>query len=360
MQIKNQLLDLKPYQPGKPIEEVKKEYKLTKIVKLASNENPYGSSPLVKLAIQQELEQLALYPDGYSATLRDKLAKHLNVAENELIIGNGSDEIIQIICRALLNNQSNTVMATPTFSQYRHNAVIEGAEIREVPLINGNHDLIGMLHQIDENTKIVWVCSPNNPTGTYVDRNSLLRFLEKVPTSVLVVVDEAYYEYVTAEDFPQTISLINNYPNLMILRTFSKAYGLASLRVGFGIGNAEFIKNIEPARAPFNTNRFAQAAAVAAIEDQDFIEKCLQLNIKGLQQFYHFCEECKLSYYPSEANFILIDFKRDSDEVFQALLEKGYIVRSGNALGFPTHLRITIGTEQQNQEIIERLKEFIH
>lgn len=360
MQIKNQLLDLKPYQPGKPIEEVKKEYNLTKIVKLASNENPYGSSPLVKIAIQQELEHLAIYPDGYSANLREKLALHTGVAENELIIGNGSDEIIQIICRALLTNQSNTVMATPTFSQYRHNAVIEGADIREVPLINGNHDLVGMLQQIDENTKIVWVCSPNNPTGTYVHSNSLLSFLEKVPTNVLVVVDEAYYEYVTAEDFPQTISLIKKYPNLMILRTFSKAYGLASLRVGFGIGNADFINKIEPARAPFNTNRFAQAAAVAAIEDQDFIGKCLILNKKGLQQFYQFCEESKLSYYPSEANFILIDFERDSDELFQALLEKGYIVRSGNALGFPTHLRITIGSEQQNQEIIEQLKEFIH
>lgn len=359
MQIKEQLLHLKPYQPGKPIEEVKKEYNLTKVVKLASNENPYGSSPLAKQAIQDELDQLALYPDGYSAILREKLANYLDVQEEELIFGNGSDEVIQIICRALLDKNSNTVMPTPSFPQYKHNAVIEGAESREVPLKNGMHDLDGMLNQIDEQTKIVWICSPNNPTGTYVTRLSLLSFLEKVPSHVLVVLDEAYYEYVGAEDYPQTIPLLKKYHNLMILRTFSKAYGLAALRVGYGIGNADFIRQIEPTREPFNTSRLAQVAAVAALDDQQFITDCVEKNNKGLQQYYDFCEEMNLTYYPSETNFILIDFKRDSDELFQALLEKGYIVRSGNALGVPGTLRITVGSEQQNAEIINVLKDFL-
>jgi histidinol-phosphate aminotransferase len=359
MQVKEQLLQLKPYQPGKPIEEVKKEFNLTKVVKLASNENPFGCSPKVKQAILDELEQLAIYPDGYAALLRTKVANHVGVNENEIIFGNGTDEVIQIICRALLNPQSNTVMATPTFPQYKHNAVIEGAEIREVPLVNGDHDLDSMLVQIDENTKIVWICTPNNPVGTYVKKQALLDFLTKVPKHVLVIVDEAYYEYVTAEDYPQTVPLLKDYSNLMILRTFSKAYGLAALRVGYGLGNAELINKIEPAREPFNTNRVAQAAAVAALGDAQFVEECQIKNKQGLQQFYDFCEELKLNYYTSEGNFILIDFNRDSDELFQALLKKGYIVRSGNALGVPNHLRITIGTEQQNAEIIQILKDFI-
>jgi histidinol-phosphate aminotransferase len=359
LQVKEQLLKLKPYQPGKPIEEVKKEFNLTKVVKLASNENPYGCSKKAKQAILDELDQLAIYPDGYSALLRTHVAKHVGVNEEELIFGNGSDEVVQIICRALLNPQTNTVMAAPTFPQYKHNAVIEGAEIREVPLVNGDHDLDAMLSQIDENTTVLWVCTPNNPTGTYVKKQVLIDFLSNVPKHVLVVVDEAYYEYVVAEDYPQTVPLLRDYPNLMILRTFSKAYGLAALRIGYGIANADLIQKIEPAREPFNTSRVAQAAAIAALEDPEFITECINKNKQGLKQFYQFCEELKLDYYPSEGNFILIDFKRDSDEVFQALLKKGYIVRSGNALGFPTHLRITVGTEQQNSEIIEILRDFV-
>lgn len=359
MRVKEQLLNLKPYQPGKPMEEVKKEFNLTKVVKLASNENPYGCSPKAKQAIVDELGQLAIYPDGYSAEIRRKLSNHVGVQEQELIFGNGSDEVVQIICRALLSPDTNTVMATPTFPQYKHNAVIEGAEIREVPLVNGDHNLDEMLKQIDENTTVVWVCTPNNPTGTYVKKDTLLDFLNKVPKHVLVVVDEAYYEYVVAEDYPQTVAFINDYPNLMILRTFSKAYGLASLRIGYGIGNAELIQKIEPAREPFNTSRVAQVAAMAALDDRNFVEECRVKNKEGLQQFYTFCDELGLEYYPSEGNFILINFNRDSDEVFNALLRKGYIVRSGNALGFPTHLRITVGNTQQNEEIIEALKEFV-
>jgi histidinol-phosphate aminotransferase len=339
MQIKDQLTNLKPYQPGKPIEEVKKEYNLTHIVKLASNENPYGSSERAKKAIQDELNQLALYPDGYSAQLRESLARFLKVEENEIIFGNGSDEIVQIICRAFLKKGTNTVMATP--------------------LINGYHDLDSMLAAIDEQTKVIWLCSPNNPTGTYINEKSLHTFMNKVPGHVLVILDEAYYEYVTASDFPVTLPLIKEYKNVMILRTFSKAYGLAALRVGYGIANKELIKSIEPAREPFNTNRLGQTAALHALSDQEFIKQCSEKNKQGLEQFYQFSKEHGLSYYPSEGNFILIDFNRDADEVFQALLEKGYIVRSGKALGFPTSIRITIGTKEQNEEILQILTELI-
>ncbi|WP_246942176.1 histidinol-phosphate transaminase [Bacillus pinisoli] len=360
MEVKKQLISLKPYQPGKPIEEVKREYGLEKIVKLASNENPFGCSPAAKEAIKEAIEHLALYPDGYATSLRETIANHLNVEANQLIFGNGSDEIILILCRALLTPETNTVMATPTFPQYKHNAVIEGAEIREVELIDGNHDLEGMLKQIDENTRIVWVCSPNNPTGNLIKKDDLLSFMERVPKSTLVVLDEAYYEYIDSEEFLETVPLLQQYSNVMILRTFSKVYGLASLRIGYGIGNADFIRQVEPAREPFNTSRIAQAAAIASLNDQQFVAECRAKNRKGLQQFESFCNEQNLSYYPSQGNFILIDFKTlQGNEVFQYLLERGYIVRSGNALGFPTSIRVTVGTEEENEGIISVLRELL-
>ncbi|MBD8070242.1 histidinol-phosphate transaminase [Bacillus sp. PS06] len=359
MEIKAQLLDLKPYQPGKPIETVKRVFGLEKITKLASNENPFGCSEKAKQAILEELNSLALYPDGYSTDLRKAVAEHLNVDETQLIFGNGSDEVIQIICRALLGPGKNTVMPTPSFPQYKHNAVIEGAEVREVELVDGEHNLGEMLAAIDEQTQIVWICNPNNPTGTYIEKEKLFSFVSKVPKHVLVVLDEAYYEYVVASDYPETIGLLSEYENVVILRTFSKAYGLASLRIGYGIGSSKLIQQIEPAREPFNTTRVAQAAAKAAISDQEFIKECVSKNKKGLDQFYTFCEEHHLSYYKSQGNFILIDFKQQGDQVFQYLLERGFIVRSGNALGFPTSVRITVGTEEQNAEIIGHLTEML-
>jgi histidinol-phosphate aminotransferase len=359
MEIKTQLRGLSPYQPGKSIEEVKRQYGLADIIKLASNENPYGCSPAVKEAIMKQLDDLALYPDGYARLLREKVAAHLGVNEKQLIFGNGSDEVVQIICRAFLSPSTNTVMAAPTFPQYRHNAVIEGAEIREIPLVDGRHDLEAMLNAIDEQTRIVWVCNPNNPTGTYVNEQELTSFLERVPSHVLVVLDEAYYEYVTANDYPQTVPLLRQYDNLMILRTFSKAYGLAALRIGYGIASETLIRDIEPAREPFNTSSVAQAAAVAALDDQAFIRECVKKNKQGLEAFYRFCEENGLRYYPSQANFILIDFGIEGNEVFQYLLERGIIVRSGNALGFPTSVRITVGSEEQTERIITVLTQML-
>ena len=360
MQIKDQLKQLKPYQPGKPIEEVKKEYQLDKIVKLASNENPFGCSVHAREAIQAELEHLAIYPDGYSASLRTELAEFLQVSEKQLIFGNGSDELVQIIARAFLDQHTNTVIPSPSFPQYRHNAVIEHAEIREVPLLEGGaHDLKGMLDEMDENTKVVWVCNPNNPTGNHLSESELVAFLDEVPAHVLVVIDEAYFEYVRAEDFPNSLSLLHNYQNVIVLRTFSKAYGLAALRVGYGIASEELITAIEPAREPFNTSRIAQAAARAAIKDQDFIQSCRQKNEAGLKQYQDFADCFGLYIYPSQTNFVLIDFKRDADELFNALLKKGYIVRSGKALGFPTSLRITVGTKEQNEEILSTLADLL-
>lgn len=358
MRWKEQLLTLTPYQPGKTIGEVKRQYGLTEITKLASNENPFGCSKRVKEVLKNEVA-FEKYPDGYAAEFRYQLADFLHVNPNQLIFGNGSDEIIQIISRALLDGRYNTVMAAPTFPQYKHNAIIDGAPIKEIPLINGEHDLSNMLEAIDEKTNVVWLCSPNNPTGTYIPEDKLLAFLNKVPKETLVVLDEAYYEYVDAEDYYNSIDLIDTFENLIVLRTFSKIYGLASFRIGYGVSNPDIIRLLEPAREPFNTNTLGQLVAAEAIKDQEFVSFCKEANREGLQQFYHFCEDNGLKYYPSQANFILIDFNRQGNEVFQYLLEKGFIVRSGNALGFPTSVRITVGSKEQNEGLIKLLDEYL-
>jgi histidinol-phosphate aminotransferase len=359
MQAKPQLHGLPSYKPGKPIDEVKKELGLTKVVKLASNENPYGASPKAAEAIRNIAGQTAIYPDGYAATIRETVANKIGVAQDQLVFGNGSDEVIQFLCRAFLSPETNTVTADPTFSQYKLNATIEGAEIREVPCVDGVHDLEAMLDAIDEQTRIVWVCNPNNPSGTYVGEKEFIRFLERVPSHVLVVSDEAYYEYVTAEDYPETLPLLEKYDNLMILRTFSKAYGLAALRIGYGVANSKLISILDPVRPPFNNTTFAHAAAVAALGDDAFIEDCVKKNTKSLKQFEEFCQKHQLTFYPSQTNFILIDFKRSGNDVFDYLLRKGFIIRSGEALGFPTCVRITVGTDEENNELFSVLEEML-
>jgi histidinol-phosphate aminotransferase len=359
MRWKEQLLKLKPYQPGKSINEVKRQYGLSEIVKLASNENPFGSSEKVKKVIADYAGNFSVYPDGYATELRIQLANHLGVKERQIILGNGSDEIIQMIARGLLTPETKTVMAAPTFPQYKHNGIIEGCEIAEIPLVNGAHDLDGMASAIDERTSVVWLCSPNNPTGVYITEEEFTAFMARVPEDVLVVLDEAYFEYVNAEDYHDSLRLLKQYKNLIILRTFSKIYGLASFRVGYGIAHEDTISALEPVREPFNVNSLAQAAAIAALEDQEFIKTCKRENETGLEQFYQFCDNVGLKYYPSQGNFILIDFNRNGQEVFQFLLERGYIVRSGTALGFPTCVRITIGSKEQNQGVIEVIKEYL-
>ncbi|HZG72194.1 MAG TPA: histidinol-phosphate transaminase [Chondromyces sp.] len=359
MKWKTQIVELKAYQPGRSIEAVKKQYGLEKVIKLASNENPFGASPKVTEWLETNRISYAIYPDGYTTVLREALAKFLDIDEKRLLFGNGTDEILQIISRGFLHPGVNTVMASPTFSQYRHNAIVEGAEIREIPLVDGAHDLDAMLQAVDSQTAVVWLCSPNNPSGVYLNENQLHKFLKAVPKDVLVVLDEAYYEYVTADDYYNAREIVDQYPNVLVTRTFSKIYGLASFRVGYAFGNEEIIRYLDPVRAPFNVNTIAQGVAVAALSDQEFVESCRIENQKGLEQYYQFCKEENLSYYPSQGNFVLIDFQCDGDEVFQYLMSKGYIVRSGKALGFPTSVRVTVGSHEENEGIIALMKRFV-
>jgi len=356
---KQRILSVPVYQPGKPIDEVKRELGLTEVIKLASNENPFGYSSKAKEAIQEKLDTLAIYPDGGSMELRWDLAKYLNVDPNQLIFGNGSDEVVQLICRTYLGEGTNTVMATPTFPQYRSNAIIEGADLIEIPLKDGVHDLNAMADAVNEQTRVVWVCNPNNPSGTINSEAELLSFLDRVSKDVLVVLDEAYYEYVVAPEYPQTIPLLKKYPNLIVLRTFSKIYGLAALRIGYGVASAEIIDSLNHVREPFNTGTLSQAAARAALADQEFVSYCREENRKGMKQLTDKFDEWGLSYFPSQANFVLVDLKQDSDEVFNKLLRKGIIVRSGRALGFPGYQRITVGSTEQNAKILNAIESIL-
>lgn len=360
MKFKKQLAGLQAYKPGRTMEEVKNAYGLTEVIKLASNENPYGSSPKIQEFLSEGGMDFALYPDGYATTLREATAKHLGVKESQLIFGNGSDEIILLVTRALLSPEVNSIAASITFSQYAHNAKIEGAEWISVPLKeDGTHDLEAMLSKVTDDTAVVWICNPNNPTGTLTSSKDIYSFLERVPSDVLVVLDEAYYEYVTVPNYENSIPWIETFPNLLVLRTFSKAYGLAAFRVGYGVGSEEVIAQLEPTREPFNNTSVSQQAALLALGDQDFIQKTVQQNEAGKAQYIEFCERHQLTYYPTQTNFILIDIEQDSDLAFTHLMSKGYIVRSGAALGLPGTLRITIGTKEQNEGVLRHLEELV-
>lgn len=360
IQPKPNIVHLPVYRPGKPIEEVKRELGLADVVKLASNENPFGCSPAVADAIREELAHTRLYPDGGARELAEALAAHLGVEEDRLIFGAGADEVILMIARAYLRPGDETVMAKNTFGQYKHNAKVEGAEVVEVPLRDGKHDLQAMLDEVTDKTRIVWICNPNNPTGTIVTHKEVEAFLGRVGEDVLVVLDEAYAEYVMTPDYPDGLQLLRSHPNLVLLRTFSKIYGLAALRIGYGIGHPDVIRAINQVRPPFNTTRMAQKAALAALGDQAFVADCRAKNAEGIRYLAAEFERLGLAAFPAYGNFIMADTGHPSADVFDALLRKGYIVRAGHQLGdFPTSIRVTAGSREQNEGFIRALEDVL-
>ncbi|MNO62590.1 Histidinol-phosphate aminotransferase 2 [compost metagenome] len=355
---KPHIVNLPVYQPGKPIEDVKRELGLDEVIKLASNENPYGCSPRVRAAIESELTNISLYPDGSAVELTALLANQFGVNTDQIIFGCGSDELIALTARAFFLPGDETVMANQTFSVYKSNADIEGAVSIEVPLQNGVHDLDAMLAKIGDRTKIVWICNPNNPTGTIVSDQKLKAFLDSVPAHVLVVLDEAYAEYVTDSEYSDGISLLSQYPNLLVLRTFSKIYGLASLRIGYGIGQPNVIKLINQVREPFNTSRMGQAAAKASIADVEFVSECRDKNRSGILYLNEQFDRLGLEYFPAHGNFIMVDVKTKATEMFQSLLQLGIIVRAGFSV-YPNHIRVTVGSAEQNAKFIAALEQVL-
>lgn len=358
MNPKPNIVNLPVYKPGKPIEEVKKELGLNEVIKLASNENPYGTSPLAKAAIVSELDNLSIYPDGSAAELTSALARHLGVRNENIIFGCGSDEIIALIARAFFLPGDETIMADQTFSVYKSNADIENAVTIEVPLTSGAHDLEAMLAKVTDRTKVIWVCNPNNPTGTIVSAEALTTFLDSVPKHVMVVLDEAYAEYVTDLSYSNGIELLNNYPNLVVLRTFSKIYGLAALRIGYGVASPEIINLINQVREPFNTSRVAQAAALAALGDQEYVQNCRNLNSNGILQLQGEFKRLGLEAFPAHGNFIMVNVRKPAVEVFDSLLRKGIIVRAGHSR-YPSYIRVTVGSTEQNESFITALEQVL-
>lgn len=356
---KETLETLTSYQQGMQIEEVQKAYNLQKIVKLSSNENPFGYSQKVKDFIKEHSFELALYPDGYTTKLREALSNALKVRKDEIVFGNGSDELVQIISRTYLTPKSHVIMASPTFPQYKHHAVIEGADFTEVTnREDGSHDLNKIYDSITDSTKIIWLCNPNNPTGTILPKNKLLQFIEKVPKHILIVLDEAYYEYVSEESKIDSIELIKDYQNIIVLRTFSKAYGLAGLRIGYGIADESIVYNLNIVRGPFNTSSISQDAAIIALNDQGFLKKITNETARIRNDFSDFLKNIGWECYKSETNFILVKTPVNDLEVFEYLLERGFIVRPGSKLGEPNTIRITIGKKEDMSELKKIIKEF--
>ncbi|MBX6353280.1 MAG: histidinol-phosphate transaminase [Thermoflavifilum sp.] len=350
------LAGLGVYVPGRPVEEVQRELGLARIIKLASNENPFGCPPAAREAMIQEMGQCALYPESSAPALAERIARHWGVDVERVFLGNGSDEIIGLLTRTYVQPGDEVVVADPTFSRYEQNVIIDGGVPVKVPCVDGVHDLDAMLRAVGPRTRMVFVCNPNNPTGTIVGAEALRRFIEAVPANVIVVVDEAYYEYVTASDYLQTVPLLDTHPNLIILRTFSKIYGLAALRIGYGLMHPAIIAELHKVRGPFNTNRLAQAAALAALDDAEWVRRCREANAEGLAYLAQAAAALGLSSYPSQGNFILIHLPTSGTEVGQRLLMQGVIVRPGEQLGIPNSIRVTVGTPEENQAFVEALR----
>lgn len=353
---RKQIEAINVYSPGKPAEELTREYGITDVIKMASNENPLGCSSLAKQAMANEMEHSNLYPEATAPALAEKLANKLSVNKDRILVGSGSDEIIRILTRTYITENDEVIMADVTFPRYQTNVLIEGGTPVKVPLVDGAHDLDRMLKALTEKTKMIFVCNPNNPTGTIVGKDQLLSFIEQVPPHVLVVVDEAYYEYVTSCDYLETLPLLDQYSNLIVLRTFSKLYGLAALRVGYGLMDPSIVAELMKVKEPFNVNRIAQVAAMASLDDEPFLQSCKQKNEQGRVFLEQSFAQMGLTYFPSQANFVMADLGQPGDLIYQELLKYGIIVRPGNLLGYPATLRVTIGNEKQNQSFIDALQ----
>lgn len=354
------LLNLIPYEPGKPFEEVERELGITDVIKMASNENPLGPAPEAIEAMQKAILETQIYPDGDSYYLKLELAERLGLARNNFAIGNGTNEVIKLISKSYLNPGENIVMADPSFSEYKAAAIISGAEVISIPVTEGDlrHDLDAMAAAINEKTKLVYICNPNNPTGTMMTKEEIESFMEKVPESVIVIMDEAYYEYVTSSDYPDTLPYVKEGRNVIILRTFSKIYSLAALRIGYCIAKPELIDFINRVREPFNVNRIAQIAAIASLRS-NHADNSIRVNEAGKEYLKDKLSQLGLNFIHPHTNFIYLDTKVNSRELFQEMLKKGVIIRPGDIFGMPTYTRITIGTESQNARMVQALHECI-
>ena len=357
--IRKGILDLKPYIPGKPIEEVKRELGLKEVVKLASNETSIGPSPLAVEAIKKEVENINLYPESSSRLLREKIAHKLNIDKEMIIIGNGADNVIDLVGMAFINEGDEVITGEITFPAYETIIKIMGGKLISVKLKDFSFDLEKIAQRISGKTKIIFLCNPNNPTGTIVNKEAVDKFMKQIPEDVIVVFDEAYYDYVKDKDYSDSLSYILKGKNVIVLRTFSKIAGIAGVRIGYGMAKHELIGYLNRVVKPFTTNRLAQVAALASLDDEEHRKKVLRSNQEGKKYLYKELKKLGLFYLPTEANFIFIDLKEDSEVIFEKLLKKGVIIRPGKTWGCPNFIRVTIGTSYENEKFIQALKEII-
>ncbi len=347
---------IKPYVPGKPVEELERELGISDSIKLASNENPVGPSPLAVKALQKGINNLNRYPDGSCFYLGNALSSKLNVKPDELLFGNGSNELIELAVRTYLGPEDEAIMGHPSFVVY--SMIVQAAKGRNiiVPLKDHLHDLDAMASEITERTKIIFIANPNNPTGTINTRAEFDLFMSKVPEGILVIVDEAYYEYVDSPDYPETLKYLREGKDILVLRTFSKIYGLSGLRIGYGIAASGIITEMNKVRQPFNVNSLAQDAAIAALDDENHLNKSKSINEKGKEYLYKEFEALGINFIPTEANFIYIPLASDTAiQLYNDLLKEGVIIRP---MG-PNAIRITIGLPQENKALIEVLRKVL-
>ncbi|MGH0038472.1 MAG: histidinol-phosphate transaminase [Myxococcota bacterium] len=348
------ILELAPYEPGKPVEALERELGISHSIKVASNENPLGPSRRAIEAVRAELDGVNRYPDGASFALREKLAGRLDVASEQLVFGCGGDEILELLAKVFLGPGREAVFAWPSFAMYPVVVQGMGATARRVPLDDDLvHDLPAMARAVGERTKLVFVCNPNNPTGTSVGAEAFDRFVEALPDDVVLAVDEAYVEYARRPDFPDSLSWVRRRPGTLVLRTFSKVYGLAGLRIGYAVADAELASYLQRARHPFNVNRLAEVAALAALDDTDHVERTRRLNADGAQYLARELEAMGVEVWPTDANFMLV---RAGADVYERMLREGVIVRPLTGFGMPEHVRVTIGLPEENERFVKTLR----
>lgn len=352
--VNKNVLKIKPYEPGKPIEEVERELGLKNVIKLASNENPLGSSLRALSAIKKKLSTLNRYPDGNCFYLKNKLAKKLGLKPQNLIFGNGSDELIDVVIKTFVGPKEEVLTSKVSFVEYEIVSRSNNRKFRDIPLKNFKYDLRAIKMAIRKNTKAIFIANPNNPTGTYVGKKELEDFLKGLPKNIIVVLDEAYNEFVDVKDFPKGLTYINK--NVILLRTFSKTYGLAGLRIGYAVAKPEFIECMNRVRQPFNVNLLAQAAALEAIDDSAFLRRSRKITLEGKKYLYRELEKLNLGYVRSVANFILVDLKQDCRIIFNKLLKLGVIVRPMGTYNLKNFIRVTIGTKKENIRFISSLR----
>jgi histidinol-phosphate aminotransferase len=350
---------LQPYVPGKPLSELERELGIEGSIKLASNENPLGPSPDVRAALAGEIDQLGRYPDGGAYALRRAIARHHQVDPACVTVGNGSNDVLDMIARVFLWPGRESVFSQFAFAVYPLSSTAVGATLKVSPAHEFGHDLDGMLSLIGAKTGVVWIANPNNPTGTRLRGRALKGFVESVPESVIVVIDEAYFEYVEADDHPDASQWLDQFPNLVVTRTFSKAYGLAALRVGYGLSHPDVADLLNRVRQPFNVDSFAQAAAIAALGDRDFLRQTVDLNKAGMKQLTDGAARLGLSCIPSFGNFLTIDMGSDAVPIDQALLRLGVVTRPVANYGMPNHLRVSVGLPEENARFLVALEQVL-